>query len=123
MRRDLIIFILIVVGIGWAAFMDYKRVDPNWKEDKCHSGINYSLHQRESDEKWVVGIRNFYLERLAVTYNVKWNGGSIEKTGLVRMGETAYFIVNPGENASVSIKDIYLSEEDGTILEKIKKCE
>jgi len=123
MRRDVIIFILIVIGIGWAAMQDYNRVDPNWKKDKCHKGISYSLHQRESDDRWVIGIRNFYLERLAVKFNVKWDGGQVEETGLVRMGETSYFFVNPGENPTAKIKSIYFAESDGTILQEIKECE
>ena len=123
MRKDVIIVGLITLGIAWAAWMDYKRVDPNWKKDKCHTGINYSLHQRESDEKWVVGIRNLYLERLAVTFKVEWNGGSLQKTGLLRQGETAYFPVEPGDNATAKITGLNFATEDGTILEEIKECQ
>jgi len=123
MRKDAIIVGLIALGIGWAAWMDYKRVDPDWKEDSCHSGISYSLHQRESDERWVVGIRNRYMERLAVTFKVEWKGGSEEKTGLLRQGEAAYFLVEPGEEATAKITGLNFAAADGTVLEEIKECE
>lgn len=122
MRKDVIIFCLIALGIGWAAWMDYKRVDPNWKDDQCHGGISYSLHQRESDERWVIGIRNRYMERLAVTFKIEWKGGSEEKTGLLRQGEIAYFFAEHGEGATAKITRLHYAAEDGTVLGEIE-CE
>lgn len=112
-----ILIVLFILGIGWAAWSDYVRVDPEWKESDCYDRITYSLHQRQ-DERWVICIRNTYMERLAVSFKVEWDGGSKSGIGLVSAGQEACFFVEPGENPKASIEDLNFAGPDGTVLEK-----
>jgi len=115
MRKDLIIVSLIAIGIAWAAWMDYRRVDPLWKKDPCHEGISYSVHQRESDERWVIGIRNMYVQRVVVRWKASWNGGEYPQQALLRKGEVGYYFL-PGEQPGAKIEGLALASEDGQII-------
>jgi len=123
MKKEHIFLLLFLAGIGWAAWNDLSRVEPDWKKDPCHTGISYSLHQREEDDRWVIGFRNGYVERLAVQFEIEWDGGRIEKAGLLRQGETAYFPVEPGDGASARVTGLYYADPEGNVGEEIKGCE
>lgn len=107
-----ILIVLFVLGIGWAAWNDYSRVDPEWKKSECYDRITYSLHQREEDDRWVICIRSTYMQRMAVTFNV--DGKS--ETGLVSAGQQACFMVEPGENPSAEIEALSLASQEGEII-------
>jgi hypothetical protein len=113
-----ILIALFVLGIGWAVWNDYSRVDPEWKESECYDGISYSLHQRE-DDRWVLCIRNSYMERMAVDFKV---GGKSE-TGLVSTGQQACFIVEPGDDPKAEIEGLSLAGADGRIIERLYGCD
>lgn len=117
-----ILIALFVIGIGWAAWDAFTRVDPEWKKSECYDGISYSLHQRD-DARWVICIRNSYMERLAVDFRVEWEGGSENGTGLVSTGQQACFIVKPGENPKATIESLWVVNPKGEIIEKIYECD
>lgn len=105
------------MGLGWAAWNDYNRVDPNWKSDSCFKGIYYSLHQDEQDN-WLICISNRYMNRLAVGFKV----GNKSNYCILRQGERSCFRVEPGDNPSAEIEWVGFAPEGGEI-EKITDCD
>lgn len=115
-KGNWIVAILLILGIGWAAWDDLSRKDPEWKKSECYKGIEYSVHQ-DKDDRWVLGIRNRYtlgIKPILITYSGNEKVKSIHSLHF-RPAETMYLDLSRLESPEDTKVDITIAfMEDGS---------
>ena len=114
-KKNWIIFILIIAGIGWAAYDDLSKKDPNWIVNKCNPGLESSVHQKD-DGSWVVGIRSHYAEPIKTFVRINSNKDDLFQIEYLRPAETIYLdgskLKNP-EKSKVVLGPTFTVHENG----------
>lgn len=112
-----LLLLFLVIGISWAAWDDLSKKDPEWIPSTCNKGLESSVHQRETDGTWVVGIKNRYPDELKTFVNIHNSTNDITKVIRLRPAETIYLdantISNP-EDIKVRIGPSFIVENDTT---------
>ena len=108
---------LFVIGIAIAAYVDLSKKDPEWTPSTCNQGLESSVHQREKDGTWVVGIKNRYPDELKTFVNIQTSTNDITQVVRLRPAEIVYLdaskIKNP-EEAKVKIGPSFIVKNDTT---------
>ncbi len=113
-KGNWIVAILLILGIGWAAWDDLSRKDPEWKKSECYTGLEYSVHQ-DKDDRWVLGIRNRYtlgIKPIIITHSGK---DTITQSLHFRPAETMYLDLSRLESPEETEVNIAIAfMEDGS---------
>ena len=78
----------LVIGIGCVGCLSKK--DPEWTPSTCNRGLESSVHQREKDGTWVVGIKNGYPDELKTFVNIQSDVDDITKVIRLKPAQTVY---------------------------------
>jgi len=117
-NKNWVIFLLLVAGIGWAAYDDWSKKDPDWIPNKCNPGLETSIHQKD-DGSWVIGVRSNYTESIKTFVKIKSDKDDILQVEYLRPAETVYLdaskLKNP-EKSKVTLGPSFAVDGDDNLL-------